>query len=485
MDAVQTDILRSVADGHSVFFTGPAGVGKTFVLNEIITHFRNRYGHAFQKKVAVAGMTGIAASHINGATLNSILGIGVPRAAGDVGNGLHRRRRDIDALDVLILDECSMLSAELFYLFVKDPVLTKRKKPLQLVFCGDFFQLAPIPNKHVKSLLDFGNYGLAFETREWSETFAPERCFVLKKVYRQDDAEFVETLDRIRTGRHGATEALRELVRECSRELSCPEGIKPTMVYPKNVDIDAINERELAKLKADERTFRARDSQVLSPEAARDSSQRLHVESVLAKDAFYKNCSASGSIVLKTGAQVILLRNIDIERGLCNGSRGVVVDFVQSGKEACVQLLPVVRFVNGEEVTIEMMTYEHEVPGLGVCRRQQVPLRLAWAISMHKSQGMTLDAVVVSLQGIFASGQAYVALSRARSKAGLQIVGWDGRSVPVDARVARFYEDVESNETIEPSQRWIAYADARGWLNNTDRCLIVATSSEESEPDVD
>jgi ATP-dependent DNA helicase PIF1 len=349
----------------------------------------------------------------------------------------------------------------------------------------DRTQLQPVPNKVPRdaSLDAIRNFGWAFETSDWSDIFKPENSFVLEKVYRQDDEAFVQTLNRIRTGDAvDGRRALRELVDECSRQLACPDGIRPTMVYTTNDVIDQVNQGELAKLSSPLRTFSAKDTNAVSPDVA--TAQASLAAAALARDPFYKNCPATQSLALKVGAQVMLTRNIDVARGLCNGSRGVVVDFEPGpggGGNTAAAMLPVVKFISGQVATIEMMTYEHEVAGLGTCRRLQLPLKLAWAISTHKSQGMTLDLAVVSLDNVFAYGQAYVALSRARSKAGMQIVGWDGKFKAADASVARFYEGVRSGAPAEPSERWLAYADVRGWLMPKDTCLIVPSSDEEGE----
>jgi DNA replication protein DnaC len=141
MDNVQQQILDRVERGQSVFFTGSAGTGKTYTMNQIVNRLKVKYGREFSKKVAVAAMTGLAASHINGVTLYAALGIGIAKRVGDVGNGMHRKAKDVNQLDVLIVDECSMLSAELLHIIVSDPLITRRKTPLQLIFCGDFYQV--------------------------------------------------------------------------------------------------------------------------------------------------------------------------------------------------------------------------------------------------------------------------------------------------------------------------------------------------------
>ena len=251
LNPTQAAILAHVASGRNVFFTGSAGTGKTFTLNQIIGHLQTKYGAAFSKKVAIAAMTGIAASHIDGVTLNSALCLGLPRLVDDVGKPVSRDKAA--TLEVLLLDEVSMLSAEMLDLLDRNVL----QKKIQLIFCGDFFQLSPIETRvrpqqpatpsSRRPSEEILNFGMAFECEAWGRRFAAEDMFLLDKVYRQEDEEFVECLNKIRVG-EDALATLRELYNECSREVACPDGIKPTLIYSKNADIDSINAAELAAL---------------------------------------------------------------------------------------------------------------------------------------------------------------------------------------------------------------------------------------------
>ena len=214
----------------------------------------------------------------------------------------------------------------------------------------------------------------------------------------------------------------------------------------------------------------------------KNSNPQLALKS-LKDNEFFKNCPAPASLPIKIGAQVMLVRNINVPQGLCNGSRGVIIGLVHrdeydapegegdepkppniENKSQWPEFLPLVRFMNAREMVITPMMFDHDIADLGMCSRLQLPLKLAWAISMHKSQGMTLDAVKISLRGMFASGQAYVALSRARTKQGIQIVDWDGVVIPVDETVKMFYEKIKSGDAIEPTERWKEFM--------ADACLI-------------
>ena len=487
--------------GRSVFFTGSAGTGKTFLLNSILKALKNKYGSQFNELVAVTAMTGIAATHIEGTTLNSALGMGAPSKYKDF-RSMHRKdaRERTRAWKVLVVDECSMMSAEMFEMIEHMLREVRRNgRPgggLQLIVCGDFFQLPPVCkyNVKLKPAVDvFTNFGYAFQAPAWRNCFKQDDHITLTRIFRQSEECFATTLNRIRTGDR-AEEAMAELVRECSRPVTCAEGIKPTQVFPRNADVDRINFAELAALPGTAVTSNGKDDVVvgvMNQDSQTDATTRLK------KSDFFRDCMAGAQVALKEGAQVMLLKNLDPQSGLVNGSRGVVVRFVhkldalyslrssltpaqlsdasQAAAKWAGDLVPVVRFVSGREVEILPAVFRHEVNGVGECRRLQLPLKLAWTITIHKSQGLTLDAVQVSLSGIFAPGQAYVALSRARSKEGLEIVGWDGKVVKVDAAVSAFYEKT----VVVQQDVWTAFCAWR-WSKDemTAREMLMQESQE-------
>ncbi|PNH01360.1 ATP-dependent DNA helicase PIF1 [Tetrabaena socialis] len=461
LDAIQQEVTDKVLRGESVFFTGSAGTGKTFLLNTILQCLKEKWGDLYGERVAVTAMTGIAATHIEGTTFNAAMGIGAPSRYRDFLT-MHRKdvRARIKAMYVLVVDECSMMSGEMFAI-VEFMLRTIRKNSrpaggLQLILCGDFFQLPPITKI---SMADpppqrdaFTNYGYAFQAPSWRQVFSEGNHIVLTRIFRQSDESFAAVLNSIRLGEEGVKQITARLVAECSREVTCAEGIKPTQIFARNADVDRINMAELAALPGDAVQFRSVDEYAL----------KAGVEESKTQKDFLRDCIAAHDISLKEGAQVMLLKNLDPMGGLVNGSRGVVTGYVHASlalAAACAFLtptqlaeatsvlakgppgfkVPVVRFVSGKEFGILPAIFRHDVPGVVECKRTQIPLKLAWTITIHKSQGLTLDAAQVSLVGMFAPGQAYVALSRARSKEGLEIVGWDNKIVPVNKVVAAFY----------------------------------------------
>jgi ATP-dependent DNA helicase PIF1 len=465
----QQRVLELMLEGRNVFFTGDAGTGKTHLLRAIVAALRAKHGLQFGRRVAVTATTGIAATHIGGTTLHAALGLRMVSTHRDFRVMLHKAARmRIRAWHVLVIDECSMLSAEFFEHMertlcdVRDSALAAGG--LQLIVAGDFFQLPPIaqscaPGTPVDAFL---NAGFAFQAPAW------RRCrmehVVLTQVFRQSDLLFQRLLDAVRRGKRTRA-ALRKLVELCARPLpDNPDGIKPTQVYARNRDVDEVNDKELAQLPDQDRVLCvSHDGVTVDPLLRAPGQERAHGEAVLRlrRADFFRDCLAAPTITLAPGAQVMLLKNLCMDEHqlpLVNGSRGVVTGFRDKHLVALEQpelrptlwqwrgtKLPVVRFVNGAEVTIMPAMFTCEIHGAGVCERLQTPLKLAWAITVHKSQGMTMDLVRMSLRGMFAAGQAYVALSRARTLEGMEIVGWDGDCVRTDDAVSAFYDALQAN----------------------------------------
>jgi ATP-dependent DNA helicase PIF1 len=305
---------------------------------------------------------------------------------------------------------------------------------LQLVIAGDFFQLPPITKSTTPGTTAdaFLNFGYAFQAPAW------RRCrmehVLLMHAYRQKDTEFLSLLDAVRDGGRQARKAVRRLVELCGRPLDTHSGIKPTQIFSRNKDVDDMNTQELAKLAGAKVTFGSKDDVLLEAHLRAPGAERAMGEALLKlkRSEFFRDCQAGTSLRLCVGAQVMLLKNMDMSAGLVNGSRGVVVGFATSGA-------PLVRFAVGVEVEVPAVKFSTAFSGAGECVRMQVPLKLAWAITVHKSQGMTLDLVRISLRSIFAVGQAYVALSRARSIKGLEIIDWDENCARTDPAVSAFH----------------------------------------------
>ena len=478
LSATQETVLKQVKEGRSVFFTGSAGVGKSYLLQQCVEALQDKYG---KERVGVAASTGIAATHILGTTIHALSGCGLVQKVKD----FERMKKPSNAnrlrqMQAVVIDEISMVSGEMFeHLERMFSEIRGSQKPfggLQMVICGDFFQLPPVPNRGVEANSgSFRNLGFAFQAPAW------RRCnlqkHVLTEVFRQSDQKFVEVLNAIRQGK--GEEAITFLSNNCMRPLPDDDGIKPTELYPYNKDVDEINNKEIKKLAgADVISIAADSTQVLNYRKLSLVDAR-EAEAKLKKDSFWRDCLAAEVITLKEGAQVMLVRNLDLTSDdgmLVNGSRGVVTGFAtkeevlrnlrsaststsEAGKQSTLGIdmedvmtkisilnrislekLPVVKFTNGREETIFPFEFSREIPLVGKCLRLQLPLKLAWALTIHKCQGLTLDRCKVSLKGVFAEGQAYVALSRARSVEGLEITSIPNNCVKVNPVVSDFYQ---------------------------------------------
>lgn len=285
---------------------------------------------------------------------------------------------------------------------------------IQLILCGDFFQLPPV----VK--IDRGNIfepkkqpvkRFCFQSESWSGCI--QASFELKKIYRQKDPQFVEILNNIRIGR--VTPEMSEKLLATARQRIESNGILATQLCSHTKDADSINQSKLASLTSPAKVFEATDSDIYLTKTLDSQLPVPH------------------KLILKIGAQVMLLKNINLSTGLVNGARGVIIRFDEG--------FPVVQFKNKLEYIAKPEKWIIKTATGGMLTRKQVPLKLAWAFSIHKSQGLTLDCLEMSLGKVFEAGQAYVALSRAQSLDSLRILDFDAKQVFADPQVLQFYRN--------------------------------------------
>lgn len=401
------DILQL---GHNVYLTGSAGAGKTYLLNRYIEHLKKN-----NVEVAVTASTGIAATHMGGITIHSWSGLGIR----------HRlTEQDLDALEerrylferfqntrVLIIDEVSMLHHYRLDLVERVVRSFKRNNApfggMQVILCGDFFQLPPV------SRGDEPEAKFIYHSDAWNEMNL-KICY-LHEQHRQTDGGAVKVLNDIR-GNRVSEETLMPLRRRYQKDPKI--SIPPTKLYTHNVDVDAVNDQEIETLDGEEEVF--------------EMTSRGRAPLV---EALKKSCLAPEKLRLKIGARVMFVKN-NMEAGYVNGTLGKVVAF-EAG-------IPVVETAKGVRITAQPMSWMIEEDGKMKAEITQVPLRLAWAITVHKSQGMSLDAIEVDLSKSFEKGMGYVALSRVRTLDGLKLLGLNKIALEVHPEVLEFDKELLS-----------------------------------------
>jgi ATP-dependent exoDNAse (exonuclease V) alpha subunit len=398
----QDTALSILKLGHTAFLTGAAGAGKSYVLRAFVKYLKE-HGVPY----AVTASTGIAATHINGTTIHSWSGIGIKeRLTAYELEALEEKQplyKKWTTTQVLIIDEVSMLHAT--FLETLDSVakhMRRNDEPfggLQVVFTGDFFQLPPV----TKNFNGEDDAVFAFQSRAWVAA-KPVVCY-LTEQYRQGNDGLSDVLNAIRDGE--ITESHYEILEGRVGKKGHDDYIK---LYTHNENVDRINEEAFARVKGEERQY-----------------EMITKGKGVILEGLKKNCLADELLTLKIGAKVICIKNAQ-DRSYVNGSMGTVVSFNKEGS-------PVVELVNGKKVTIVADSWKIEEDGKVKAELQQLPLKLAWAITVHKSQGMTLDNAHVDLSRAFASGQGYVALSRLRSLEGLYLEGFNPQALQISSVV--------------------------------------------------
>ena len=452
------------AQGKSIFVTGQGGTGKSLVLREIIKGFKQqRYRSDEWAALAPTGIAAIALE--SGRTVHSFAGCGIPELVEDFGK-CWGNKKEWRKLKVLVIDEISMLSGEFLDNLNKVVSAMRGKKSafggIQLIFCGDFLQLPPISKKiqDIKAIISVGKYtkeqlhcdqGFAFQSNLWKD--ADLEVIQLHHIFRQDNAVFQEVLSEIRYGK--VSHRSEVFLNRCNRPLPVLNDIKPTILYPRNKDVTAENQKELSKLKEPVRDYYADDNVYVDTEIEEDSDKYWAALDALSLCTYFSDCIAQKRLQLKKGAQVMLIKNESSYR-LVNGSRGVVIGFtIDCNEDGSVYdliedvdkcsnndiLHPVVKFLSGTTKAIQPEAFTYIMAGLGFCVRTAVPLKLAWAITIHKSQGMSIDYVKADLSGVFSFAQTYVALSRVTDESGLYLLGFKKDKVKADIRALQFYEN--------------------------------------------
>jgi hypothetical protein len=401
------DILKS---GKNVFMTGSAGTGKTYLLRQYIQYLKERRIHP-----TVVAPTGIAASHLKGQTIHSFFALGIRDTVVDNGyvdfllEKSYLKSR-FSKLKVLIIDEVSMVSPEIFSSM--DKVLRAFKNNpepfggVQVVISGDFFQLPPVSR-------EFKEKRFAWQSPVW-KSLELKSCY-LEEKFRQDDDRLISVLDDIRSGE--VSQNSQSILEQCFHT-ELDTKVQATKLFTHNIDVNRINIEELNALKGKAQTFKY---------SSKGTAKNI--------EKIFKTSLVLEEITLKKDAMVIFVKN-NPEKDYVNGTTGVVMGFEGD--------IPVVKTSTGQKIRVvaEDWTLEND-KGENMATVSQIPLRLAWAITIHKSQGMTLDAAQIDLSQTFEVGQGYVALSRLKNIKGLHLLGLNEMALKVDPLTLRIDEPIK------------------------------------------
>jgi ATP-dependent DNA helicase PIF1 len=408
----QTTAFNYMVQGKNIFLTGPGGTGKS----ALIKLFKKLYNHS--KLIAMTSTTGTSALLLNGTTLHSYLGIGmgtdsIEKIVDKITKWKWLNDRWCN-LQCLIIDEISMLDPDLFDKLEHIARIIRKNSivfgGIQLILSGDFLQLPCV-----------GTEKFCFQAQCWD--LCIDNTIYLTEIIRQGDSKFQNCLNNVRIG--NLTPEVYEILESCKGKiLNNNFGIIPTKLYSTNYDVDRVNNIELDNLSKDGRQFYQYDMEI-KPQG----NTKLNMT-----DKYKKYCNAPEEIQLCLGAQVILLKNLDLGNGLANGSRGVIIDFVDD--------FPLVKFLNGMEILITPHVWEIKENDKIVMYIQQIPLKVAYAISIHRGQGCSLDYVQVDLSNIFEYGQAYVALSRVKNLSGLSIIDIVYERIRAHPIAVQYYENL-------------------------------------------
>lgn len=464
LSSQQERVIKEAKRGSSIFVTGSPGSGKSFLIHML----KNKLD---KDTLGICSSTGQSAIAIGGSTLHSYTGIKLGKdtpfvIAGEMGLQAKRRWQ---TTKVLIIDEISMISGELFdKLEHIARIVRKNDKPfggIQLIIFGDFFQLPPVKAEQY-----------AFEAKSWNTCI--QQTIVLDQIFRQQDPDFIQLLQEMRLGK--CSDKSVKILLDCAKPKNKNEvlsttstastasdgdgnakddGMLPTKLYPHRASVEKENQFQLSRLNTQCVVFTANDTG-------------------RAKYAL-QDCQAPDKLILKIGAQVILLKNLDVANGLGNGSTGIVMAFVNPHLEAldrlekctdassrkkvqeevsreqksfsgCCQAthtsgwLPLVRFKNGIVRLLDAKKWEMTMDKEIIACREQVPLNLGWALTIHRSQGMTLASAEIYAQGTFSTAQLYVGVSRLKSLQGLRLFGFQPQHIQVDPKVVQYYESLQT-----------------------------------------
>jgi ATP-dependent DNA helicase PIF1 len=432
--------------GHNIFITGPGGSGKSALIKKI-------YEHAYEKgkNIQVCALTGCASVLLQckAKTLHSWAGIGLGNGTIEQIVNKIKKNKFTKALwkntDILVVDEVSMLSSKLFDLLnhIGKAIRGNSKHfgGIQLIFSGDFYQLPPVGNKDEPESQQF-----CFESAYWNDVFPLSCQLPLVKIFRQTDEVYTTILNQIREGviKKSTLHLLNSFV---GKEYDKSLVVEPTKLFPTKNKVENINNSKMDLLEGEIKEFKLKHRKDLEMTKASRLQRMDYNDKDIQLELEYLagNLICDKDLKLKVGSQVMCIVNIQNENKhleICNGSQGIILGFCE------ITGYPRVKFNNGIEKLMGRHVWESDkIPGIGV---SQVPLILAWALTIHKSQGATLDTAEIDIgSGIFECGQTYVALSRVKNLDGLYLSSFDSTKIKIHKKVKKYYEDLKKYVEME------------------------------------